>query len=124
MPTNDKTTPAQPSIPTEQEELEELQTAETRAAELRKKLGVGGRGGAYGGGRLGEIQALLRERVGYANRGLDDRVTQVDEQLRLRGYRVNEKTLADDTAKALAAAGPGVRVEDAVADREARQTTR
>lgn len=29
--------------------------------------------------------ALLREREGYVGRGMDDRVAQVDEQLRLRG---------------------------------------
>ncbi|MFE1424366.1 hypothetical protein ACFW6C_02155 [Streptomyces fungicidicus] len=32
------------------------------------------------------VAALLREREGYVSRGLDDRVAQVDEQLRLRGY--------------------------------------
>lgn len=32
------------------------------------------------------IAALLREREGYVNRGMDDRVAQVDEQLSLRGY--------------------------------------
>lgn len=32
------------------------------------------------------IAALLREREGYVQRGLDDRVAQVDEQLALRGY--------------------------------------
>lgn len=31
------------------------------------------------------ISALLRERAGYARRGLEDRVAAVDEQLRLRG---------------------------------------
>lgn len=31
------------------------------------------------------IAALLREREGYVQRGMDARVTQVDEQLRLRG---------------------------------------
>lgn len=31
------------------------------------------------------IAALLREREGYVGRGMDDRVAQVDEQLRLRG---------------------------------------
>ncbi|MEU9643602.1 hypothetical protein [Streptomyces sp. NPDC048188] len=33
------------------------------------------------------IAALLREREGLVQRGLDDRVAQVDEQLRLRGYK-------------------------------------
>lgn len=32
------------------------------------------------------VAALLRERDGYATRGLDDRVAQVDEQLKLRGH--------------------------------------
>lgn len=32
------------------------------------------------------IAGLLRERAGYVQRGLDDRVAQVDEQLKLRGY--------------------------------------
>jgi hypothetical protein len=31
------------------------------------------------------VAALLRERVGYVGRGMDDRVAQVDEQLKLRG---------------------------------------
>lgn len=31
------------------------------------------------------VAALLREREGYVSRGMDDRVAQVDEQLRLRG---------------------------------------
>jgi hypothetical protein len=124
-PTPDPVAPEEVAPLSEVDELEELQAAESRAAVLRKKLGVvGGTGGAYGRGRKGEIQALLRERVGYVNRGLDDRVGQVDEQLRLRGYRVNAKTLEKDTAEAFEAAGPGVRVEDAVAEREARQTTR
>jgi hypothetical protein len=33
------------------------------------------------------IAALLRERDGYAKRGLDERVALVDEQLELRGYQ-------------------------------------
>ncbi|WP_157251042.1 hypothetical protein [Nonomuraea typhae] len=32
------------------------------------------------------IAALLREREGYVQRGMDERVAQVDEQLRLRGH--------------------------------------
>lgn len=32
------------------------------------------------------VAALLREREGLVQRGLDDRIAQVDEQLRLRGY--------------------------------------
>lgn len=33
------------------------------------------------------VAALLREREGYAGRGMDDRVAQVDEQLALRGHK-------------------------------------
>lgn len=33
------------------------------------------------------VDALLAERRGYQQRGMDDRVAQVDEQLQLRGYR-------------------------------------
>ncbi|MFI7707611.1 hypothetical protein [Nonomuraea sp. NPDC049480] len=36
------------------------------------------------------IAALLRERDGYVQRGMDDRVAQVDEQLALRGYEASE----------------------------------
>lgn len=32
------------------------------------------------------VAALLREREGYVTRGLDERVAQVDEQLKLRGF--------------------------------------
>lgn len=32
------------------------------------------------------IAALLREREGYVQQGMDDRVAQVDEQLALRGH--------------------------------------
>lgn len=34
-----------------------------------------------------QIAALLTEREGYARRGLDDRVAQVDAQLDAQGYR-------------------------------------
>lgn len=36
----------------------------------------------------GMVDALLAERNGYVHRGLGDRVSQVDEQLRARGYGV------------------------------------
>lgn len=36
------------------------------------------------------IAALLREREGYVARGLDDRVAEVDEQLKLRGYEAED----------------------------------
>lgn len=32
------------------------------------------------------VAALLRERAGYVQRGLDDRIAAVDEQLKARGY--------------------------------------
>lgn len=37
------------------------------------------------------VAALLREREGYAGRGMDDRVKQVDEQLALRGHKPTAK---------------------------------
>ncbi|MFF3346082.1 hypothetical protein [Streptomyces sp. NPDC002779] len=33
------------------------------------------------------VAALLREREGYVQRSMDDRVAQVDEQLKLRGHK-------------------------------------
>ncbi|MFF0510961.1 hypothetical protein [Streptomyces sp. NPDC004250] len=63
------------------------------------------------------IAALLREREGLVQRGLDDRVKQVDEQLRLRGYkqprRGQQKTPAETAASEKEAA------EKAAADKEA-----
>ncbi|MBT2379026.1 hypothetical protein J7E90_17130 [Streptomyces sp. ISL-111] len=38
------------------------------------------------------VAALLRERAGYVNRGMGDRVTQVDEQLALRGHTPAQET--------------------------------
>ncbi|MFJ6645774.1 hypothetical protein ACIQPS_08945 [Streptomyces sp. NPDC091290] len=45
------------------------------------------------------VAALLREREGYVQRGMDDRVAQVDDQLRLRGVEppTGEKTTAPST---------------------------
>lgn len=37
------------------------------------------------------VAALLRERAGYLNRGMNDRVAQVDEQLALRGHTVPDE---------------------------------
>lgn len=54
-----------------------------------------------GGSATGDtmVAALLRERQGLALRGKDDRVEQVDEQLRLRGYGPDGKQLpVDDQA--------------------------
>lgn len=115
----------------EQAQLDELEALRARQRELEAELGVTSVGHARGAGIRGEIQALLRERVGYVRRSanpdekdrMEGRVAQVDEQLNLRGYRVG-KDLEKDTQEAIAAAGPGVLVEDAMAAREARQTTR
>lgn len=49
------------------------------------------------------IAALLRERASLVVRGLDDRVAQVDEQLRLRGHVVKDEdrgtSASDDSSK-------------------------
>lgn len=37
------------------------------------------------------VAALLRERAGYLSRGMGDRVTQVDEQLALRGHKPDQE---------------------------------
>lgn len=47
----------------------------------------------------GEVDALLEERRGYELHGRDDRVAEVDEQLKVRGYEA--------AAKKRAAANPG-----------------
>lgn len=114
--------------------LNELDEARRKVAALEKDLGVTSTGAAHGGGLRGEVQALLRERAGYARRQdsgdeaectkMTNRIRQVDEQLALRGYRVKGTSLQADTDEAFAAAAPGMLVEDAVAEREARQQTR
>lgn len=38
----------------------------------------------------GMVDALLVERLGYVQRGMNERAEQVTEQLRLRGYRDDE----------------------------------
>lgn len=43
------------------------------------------------------VAALLREREGYAQRGMDDRVALVDEQLALRGYTPPDEAPAGQT---------------------------
>ncbi|MFE2353064.1 hypothetical protein [Streptomyces parvulus] len=62
------------------------------------------------------IAALLREREGLVQRGLDDRVSQVDEQLRLRGYkgprRGQQKPAAPTPADVPAAPVPEQKTED------------
>jgi hypothetical protein len=57
-----------------------------------------------------EIDALLIERAGYVRRGLPDRVAQVDEQLRLRGY---DAPAAPDEGAAQPAASRGRRTAKA-----------
>lgn len=42
------------------------------------------------------IAALKRERAGYVARGLDDRVAQVDEQLKSHGYDGVQDPAAED----------------------------
>ncbi|NEA67544.1 hypothetical protein [Streptomyces sp. SID12488] len=49
------------------------------------------------------VAALLREREGYAVRGMDDRTDQVDEQLRLRGV---EPPAAQNTPTAASRSTP------------------
>jgi hypothetical protein len=51
------------------------------------------------------IAGLLREREGYVQRGLADRVAQVDEQLALRGYTVPDEPPARDIAPATSPKG-------------------
>ncbi|MFF6836025.1 hypothetical protein ACFY84_29970 [Streptomyces sp. NPDC012438] len=43
------------------------------------------------------VAALLREREGLKQRGLDDRVTQVDEQLKFHGYRPRRAAAKEQT---------------------------
>jgi hypothetical protein len=63
------------------------------------------------------IAGLLREREGYARRGLDDRVAQVDEQLRLLGH-------TSDTSEDQVDQTPGQRVVEPTPDqKEADQKT-
>jgi hypothetical protein len=45
------------------------------------------------------VAALLREREGLVQRGLKERVTQVDEQLKLRGYTPTGKRKPQAPAK-------------------------
>jgi hypothetical protein len=61
------------------------------------------------------VAALLREREGYARRGLKERVAEVDEQLRLRGHTPpddgppakTETAEQHDTTKPRARRAPG-----------------
>ncbi|MFC8156316.1 hypothetical protein ACFUO0_20075 [Streptomyces cinereoruber] len=43
------------------------------------------------------VAALLREREGLKQRGLDDRVKQVDEQLKFHGYRPRRAAAKEPT---------------------------
>lgn len=45
------------------------------------------------------VAALLREREGYVQRGLPDRVAQVDEQLALRGHEPKGQTSEQKTSR-------------------------
>ena len=57
------------------------------------------------------IEALLIERAGYVQRGLKDRVRQVDEQLHLAGYKSAAPVVETATAEPVieTAARPVVR---------------
>lgn len=57
------------------------------------------------------IAALLREREGYVAQGKDDRVAQVDEQLKLRGHEVEEKAPAGRRVKPQAKADQAPKAE-------------
>lgn len=45
------------------------------------------------------VAALLRERAGYVTRELPDRVAEVDEQLKLRGYEPSDAPKAPKTRR-------------------------
>jgi hypothetical protein len=51
------------------------------------------------------VAALLREREGLAQRGLTDRVGEVDEQLKLRGYTPDGERTAEDAPETPEAPG-------------------
>lgn len=55
------------------------------------------------------IAALLREREGYVSRGLEDRVAAVDEQLELRGHKVEEKAPGGRRARVQQKAEPAAK---------------
>ncbi|MEE1763695.1 hypothetical protein [Streptomyces sp. SP18BB07] len=45
------------------------------------------------------VAALLREREGYVQRGMDDRVAQVDEQLKLRGHQAPAAVKSEESSR-------------------------
>lgn len=49
---------------------------------------------------MSDVEPLLRERAGYVQRGLTDRVAQVDAELKKLGYAVATAPLEDETAMA------------------------
>lgn len=53
-----------------------------------------------------EINALLEERRGYVVRGLNDRIAQVDAQLRRAGISVEPETAAVERGERAVAAKP------------------
>lgn len=57
----------------------------------------------------GMVAALLREREGYVTRGMDDRVAQVDKQLRARGYTPDSETTDGNATESRAQAPKGRR---------------
>ncbi|WP_432116624.1 hypothetical protein [Streptomyces sp. S1] len=52
------------------------------------------------------VAALLREREGLKQRGLDDRVKQVDEQLKFHGYRPRRTAAKEPTPPPTPPEGP------------------
>lgn len=65
------------------------------------------------------IAALLRERAGLVQRGLDDRVRQVDEQLGLRGHTLPKReTTPPETEPPAPATPPATEPEPAPAPTE------
>lgn len=61
------------------------------------------------------VAALLREREGLKQLGKDERVGQVDEQLRLRGYSPDGQRINDDNAEVVVTDPPATPVDAAPA---------
>lgn len=70
------------------------------------------------------VAALLRERVGYAARGMTDRVAQVDEQLGLRGYTPQPETPAEDASEETSEEGAAAAEEETRATPPRRRRAR
>ncbi|MEU9597211.1 hypothetical protein AB0E06_10405 [Streptomyces sp. NPDC048109] len=59
------------------------------------------------------VAALLREREGYARRGMNARVAAVDEQLQLRGYKAPRRGTQKGQAESTASEQPKGRQQPA-----------